>query len=84
MSEQRDELAALNDELRMALDRRVAAGVVDIKGHVEVTGTTEPSDVKRALVCVFDAVEAGTVQRLPLAGLGTFDAFYKAHFAPSA
>jgi hypothetical protein len=77
----REQLETLNADLKAALALREKAGVVDIKGHVEVTAATEPSDVKRALVTVLGKAQAGNATRLSLQEFGSFDELYDKYFA---
>lgn len=65
-------MSTLDANLDAALRRRRQRGVVDIKCHVDVSATTNPTDFKRALLNVFDQDEAGKVERVPLAEIKTF------------
>jgi hypothetical protein len=70
-------MTELDCELQQALHRRRELGVVDIKCHVDVTGTTDPKDFKRALLNVFGQYDKGELQRVRLSSLRSFDELCK-------
>jgi hypothetical protein len=72
MAGELQQMSELDAKLDAALRKRRVAGVVDIKCHVDVTATTEPTDFKRALLNVFEQDEAGDVTRVPLANVKSF------------
>ena len=66
------QLPELDARLAEHLRNREAAGVLDIKCHIDVTRMTAPADVKRALVNVFEQDERGDLKHLPLRSVPNF------------
>jgi hypothetical protein len=65
-------MSLLDADLDAALRRRQKKGVVDIKCHVDVCATTNPTDFKRALLNVFKQDESGEVARVSVQDLKSF------------
>jgi hypothetical protein len=70
-------MSDLDANLDAALRRRRMSGVVDIKCHVDVSTTTDPTDFKRALLNVFEQDEQGDVARVALGDIKSFADLYQ-------
>ena len=67
-----DELPRLDRELRLALQMREQEGIVDLKCHVDVSGVTDPEDLKRSLLNVFEQENGGGIVCLPVSDIKSF------------